>query len=231
MFIVVIAAQAQQTQNVVSGAFLIGGNPSDPNASILDLFKDSNNHVDAVSSILIHAASKSSFNPSLQGTEDSESYNRFISRITRFPGLIVTYRHQEPLKLDGSNDQFFKVVSATYQADVPERVQEAFGQLLNVAGSVSTSSTKVVLTHLSVRPAAYSQDVSIFVAAVELSVTHGGVHNDRVRIVPQRTRLVTLELSSNATTLVDNADRLAATINKNTAADLISYFSTKVPSS
>ncbi|KAF9978137.1 hypothetical protein BGZ65_007104, partial [Modicella reniformis] len=127
--------------------------------------------------------------------------------------LFMKYRHEEALELDESKDQFLKFVSETYQADIPDRVQVVFGQLLQVAaGSLPPTINRVTLAHLSVRPAAFSRDVSIFVASVQLSMTHDG---SGIKINPQNARLTTMEM----------------TISMEAAESLVTYLTPKTASS
>lgn len=85
------AANAE-ADSAVSQPFAEGGNPSDPNVTGPDLFKNPKNHVDAVSSILTYCSTQTGFVPLTNSIKEAaQKYNAYVGKVSTFPGFTLNF--------------------------------------------------------------------------------------------------------------------------------------------
>ncbi|KAF9125024.1 hypothetical protein BGX30_000646 [Mortierella sp. GBA39] len=212
------ATAAMAASAVVSGAIFVGKDTSDPSATPVDVFKDPRNHPTAAASVLVFSANSAGFNPTSQEPKAlGQNLDGFVSKVSTFPGFVMTNNEQYSLKLDGSLVQFEKAIgeqlddfnTARALRDlVPDNIQDK-------------SLTEWVLSLIVLSKPEGSDIVNVRLAQVPLTISSDG---DTVTIPEQSTRLSVSDLRVNAPMFASYAEMFAQKIPTTSVSDFINFF-------
>ncbi|KAF9364277.1 hypothetical protein BGX34_002039 [Mortierella sp. NVP85] len=166
---------------VSAGTVFSGVDNSNPDTRGTEVFKNPENHVKAVASILYHSAKVSKFLPKEQGLEAStKDYGRFVGRAFSFDGFHSVHKGHEKLELTGDIDQFKQQIAEKYKSSSGKAIIPAYVYGNQIPDSLSEESEQWLLTLAALHGG--DDDTVTFdlsSVSVKLSDRDGDVHLDK----------------------------------------------------
>ncbi|KAG0264446.1 hypothetical protein BG011_006805 [Mortierella polycephala] len=216
---------------IVSGVIQIGSDTTHGSASRLETFKNPENHVSAVASIILHFATKNKFLPSVDGViSDQTIYTNFMREIAVYPVFDLSKTESYKLELDGDPDQFVNQISSKYSLDdakdnnavarnfrklIPERIQ-------------NTAWRDWLLSQVVINQNPSSLTVTVEIARVAVKLSH---RNEGDAYMAAQTAVLTKSVFVvNSPLLSNNARRLVNSVPVTSARVVKGLLTTKFPS-
>jgi len=195
------------TDKLVSGFMFFGTNTSDPNASILEMFQNSKNHVDATFSIIGKSGSLALFDPENDSLKEAAStYQSYMTRLGTFPGFNTIESYKIPIKVTNDIQSLKDQITEDYFNDKENDIKNAIDKLIGSILSFEHSGTySYMATHTIVT--IEETGIMIYVARMMISVPHNKI--GMIYIGEQSTYLEITKLQVNSTYITLNASQLA----------------------
>lgn len=200
---------------VISQPFSSGNNPSDPNASNVDIFKNPNNHVNASSSVLTFCSNETGFHPATQDiSESAETYDAYIQKVSTFPGFALSHNDtSRSLQTSIDAEVMIADIESVYEGVLTVDVKGITSSMQRMAQTVLSQSeaeeSKSLFNQMSVNNVSSSGvEIGIFYTTFSMKKNTDGkkVYTSQSYFVSRTVFLV------NSAVLVANAEQLAQKI-------------------
>ncbi|GJJ71074.1 hypothetical protein EMPS_03424 [Entomortierella parvispora] len=210
-------------QAVVSDAIFVGENTVDDSASPLEIFSDSKNHAEVVSSVLVFSADRANFQPASQPAKSlALNLREFIEKASTFPGFIMERSEQESLPLNGSLTQFEKVVR---EAGIAQPHQALVARSLRdmIPGYIVNEDVDEWKLSLIVIDKPKGADVA-YVNFVRVDVSIDADKTGTTFIPEQAAGVSSVVIRTNLSYLVEYAEKLSSLIPITNVRDALVFF-------
>ncbi|KAG0238433.1 hypothetical protein B0O80DRAFT_499789 [Mortierella sp. GBAus27b] len=217
-----------KADGVTAGTIFGGQDSSYKGVKGAEVFRYPQNHVTAVSSILVHYAKKGGFRPKKSGIRaTSQEYGRFFGGVLSFKGFNHIYRDEKALELKGGSEQFREAVTENYRSGPSKGNFAALVFDDQIPDNLDEQSQKYLLTLLAVRGEEdYREPVTLDLSSIlaKLEKTGSGVEP-----TAQSTALRQLTLQVDQGFLREYAERLAHEIDIVSIDEALEYFTSSYP--
>ena len=214
---------ASSSKAVVSGAIFVGVDTSDSSAKPVDIFKKTENHASAVSSVLVYSADKANFSPATQSAKSLvSSLDEFIQKASTFPGFVVERFEKSTISLNGSLIQFEQVIRESnpdyrHQALVARNLRDL------IPGYIVNEDVEEWILNLIVIGKPEDTDTVKF-GLVRVTLSIDSDKTGTAYIPKQTATLSTTVLKVITSYLASNADKLAELIPITSVRDALDLF-------
>lgn len=205
---------------LVSGFSFFGTNPSNPSASILEMFKNPVNHVDATFSIIGFSKDSAEFDPKTSSlTIASDSYPGYIQKLGSFPGFITTSSESVPITVTNNVGDLKNQITQAYLPNKKTEIGHAIDRLIGSILSFEHNGTSnYAATHLTVTTEE-ANVIAIYTARLIFILYHDQA--GLTSIGTQQSKIEISRLQVNSGYLTTNASQMVDVIGKKYTQDQI----------